>query len=438
MGDCGICCEVLNKSNRKDITCVFCDFVVCRTCFQKYITETLLDPHCMSCKKTFTYDFITNNCTSVFVTKNLKTHRENVLFDREKAMLPETQPFVVIENQRREYNNQISTIAEQKNALLRQVRQLDVQITGIYNVMNRLNYNNVPEERKKFIRKCPMNDCRGFLSSQWNCGSCEKKICNKCNEEKLEEHECNPDNVASMELINKDTKPCPKCGTMIFRISGCSQIWCTDCHTAWDWNTGRVINGVIHNPHYYEFINRGGTANRNHGDIPCGGLPDITTLRNVLILCSTKNETLLMFTNIHRTINHIQHHELRLHVVEDPVNLNRGLRIRYLMNGIDETTFKTTLQQNEKKRQKTIAFHNIYQMFVNVASDIFRQVVVYIENNYNLNDRKKCVEDNVVILNNLIEYFNENLEKIGKMYKCVYPGINGTYTFVNNILRDRN
>jgi hypothetical protein len=105
------------------------------------------------------------------------------------------------------------------------------------------------------------------------------------------------------------------------------------------------------------------------------------------------------------------------------------------MNDLDETTFKTTLQQNEKKSQKTIAFRNIYQMFVNVASDIFRQIVVYTGTNYNLNDRKKCVEDNIVIINNLIEYFNESLKNIGKMYKCVYPGITTDNVFVNNIQR---
>ena len=59
-----------------------------------------------------------------------------------------------------------------------------------------------------------------------------------------------------MEFLNKDTKPCPHCGTMIFKISGCSQIFCVDCHTAWDWNTSKIITGVIHNPHYYEFLNR--------------------------------------------------------------------------------------------------------------------------------------------------------------------------------------
>ena len=31
-------------------------------------------------------------------------------------------------------------------------------------------------ERKAFIKRCPADDCRGFLSSQWKCGLCEN-IC---------------------------------------------------------------------------------------------------------------------------------------------------------------------------------------------------------------------------------------------------------------------
>ena len=54
-----------------------------------------------------------------------------------------------------------------------------------------------------------MNECKGFLSSRWKCGLCETNICNKCNENENEdenEHVCKPENVASMELLNKDTK----------------------------------------------------------------------------------------------------------------------------------------------------------------------------------------------------------------------------------------
>ena len=99
--ECQICCEKFNMSTRRKVNCNYCEYSPCRSCFQRYLTETTLDPHCMNCKKGFTYEFVSETCTSVFVNKALKKHRENVLFDREKALLPITQNDVLIEKERR-------------------------------------------------------------------------------------------------------------------------------------------------------------------------------------------------------------------------------------------------------------------------------------------------------------------------------------------------
>ena len=430
--DCLICCEKLNKSTRKEIKCNYCEFICCRECIQKYLVEISNDPNCMNCKKVFTRDFLSENCTSVFIHKTLKTHRENILLIREKSLLPSTQPYVVVEIEKNKLRSAILDIHDQKTKLIAQVYLLDNQIDGIQRNINimrvqepgQVNVAGPSEivEVKKFIRKCPMNECRGFLSTQWKCGVCETKICNKCNEECLNEHICLPNNVASMELLNKDTKPCPECGTMIFRISGCPQMFCTDCHCAWNWNTGKVEKGVIHNPHYYEFVRQGGQVHREHGDIPCGGLPDVYTIMRI----SSNKDTAKLLTNIHRTITHLQHYELRNHVVdENTINeTNKQHRIKYLMNQISDDQFKKILQQQEKHRSKEIEFRNIFLMFVNVATDILAQMHI---------QRGTIVElEQMIILENLKNYFNDNIKKIGKIYHVVYPGINIDYTFINN------
>jgi hypothetical protein len=55
-------------------------------------------------------------------------------------------------------------------------------------------------------------------------------------------------------------------------VKNCTQIWCTQCHVAFDWVTGKIETGTIHNPHYIEFIrNRGLTLHDNNecgDDIP--------------------------------------------------------------------------------------------------------------------------------------------------------------------------
>jgi hypothetical protein len=398
----------------------------------------------MSCKKTFSIDFMNDNCTSVFITKSLKKHREDILLDREKALLQETQPYVDVQIAKKNISNQIKALYDLKYEHRKKEKVFDDQINELNQEMNSISVDNinVSQERKKFVRKCPIQNCRGFLSSQWKCGSCEKNICNKCNEEKVDNHECNSENVATMELLNKDTKPCPSCGTMIHKFTGCSQVWCTECHAAWDWNTSRIVTGVIHNPHYYEFVRNGGNGGRNHGDIPCGGLPTVDNLHTLLTRIYTRNNVPQLIYRVHQCITHIQNYELRNHDVEDNVETNRRLRIQYLMNELGENEFKTFLQQNEKKRQKSIAFRNIYQMFIDVSSDILRQIVVFIKdkkpNGIGSKEALECIpfiDENLIILINLIEYFNNSFKKIGKNFKCVYPGISREYYFANNLER---
>ena len=104
------------------------------------------------------------------------------------------------------------------------------------------------------------------------------------------------------------------------------------------------------------------------------------------------------------------------------------------MNELGETDFKIVLQQNERRRHKTAAFHNLYRMFIDVASDILRQVVVFVREHRQ--KPKECIvfiNENKTIIDNLIAYFNDSFKKVGKVYKCVYPGITSDHRFVNNI-----
>lgn len=77
-----------------------------------------------------------------------------------------------------------------------------------------------------FVRACPSGDCRGFLSSAWKCGTCEGWACSNCHEyigkdKNKTVHVCHPDQIASARMLEKETKPCPKCASAIFKISGC-------------------------------------------------------------------------------------------------------------------------------------------------------------------------------------------------------------------------
>ena len=117
--------------------------------------------------------------------------------------------------------------------------------------------------------------------------------------------------------------------------------------------------------------------------------------------------------NIHMLVAHIQNDELALGAYRDidqAVN-NLDLRIKYLMNEMDEKEFKVTIQKREKSKNKTRDIANILQMFANTASDIMRQLVI---------DKEKS---HLNILDNLIQYTNTTFVHIHKRYNCATPFI---------------
>ena len=91
MTTCDVCCEKFNKIHHKKVECPFCDLKSCRSCSQRYILESFQDPHCMGCKTIWNREFVDSFCTKYFRNTELRRHREKVLFEREKALMPQSQ-----------------------------------------------------------------------------------------------------------------------------------------------------------------------------------------------------------------------------------------------------------------------------------------------------------------------------------------------------------
>lgn len=215
---CDICTENYNRSTRSAVKCSFCEYTACRSCCEIWILDNNT-PRCLNnkCAKEWSRKFLVENFTKRFMVTKYKEHREKILFDEQRALLPATQPLVerMIEGERitkkiDELNNQIRTLHIETYRLNRQRQDL---------------FNTNRNERRLFIRACPDEECRGFLSSQWKCGLCDKWTCNKCHviigTNKEIEHICNGNDLATAEFINNDTKSCPTCGTGIHKIEGC-------------------------------------------------------------------------------------------------------------------------------------------------------------------------------------------------------------------------
>lgn len=410
--DCSICCERFSSRLRVKVECNYCNLECCRQCVQKYLTEITTDPHCMQCKNAWNREFVDLACTKNFRNHQLKSHRENILFEREKCLLPDAQ---VILAHRKECEKRISEHSERITQLSSEMYALHLEIENVRR--QSLAVLTVPAEKRKFVRKCPVEECRGFLSTQWKCEVCDNKICHECNEIKGDTHECKPENIETMKLLKKDTKPCPNCGTMIFKISGCSQMWCPDCHTAFDWNTLQIEKGVIHNPHFYEFQRLGGIAHRNPGDIPCGGIPTVNELYTACNIHHNvrgrHHQTLQPESKTVFDFCQLMYHVEQVEMLRLPNENSLELRIMYLSNSISENEYKNTLQKREKSREKIRDINNILTMLVQTGSDLLRQFV----------NKEITLENIKDVIASLLKYTNSTLQVISDRYSCVVPQI---------------
>ncbi len=632
---CSICVENYNNSTRKQVDCFYCDYSACRSCCETYILNEA-KPCCMNteCNKEWTRKFIVDNFTNAFVTKKYKKHLENVLFERERSLMPETQ--IVIERQKAEEKLKNAEI-ELKSELLRhrceiEILKLKKQFKGevkesmkqkvyklskkYYDISYNRKYNihdkelnaaiqaslqdidtNVDEkEKKRFIRSCSDLECKGFLSSQWKCGLCDKWTCPDCHENKgLDRngsHTCDPNNVASAKLISHDSKPCPNCHTGIFKIDGCfakdtsiltwdgevlpvqkievgmeligdeaeirtvvqiftgeddlylieqqagmnyvvsgkhklilqkeifnkqgesvgfhiieitpeelvatvseeelrnyygykiqrdeiihlssikikyvgkgeyygfmlnngnkfllsdltvvsncDQMWCTQCHTAFSWRTGKIQKSV-HNPHYFEYMRKKGSNNTNGHAFDCNNFEVNHNTLNTINRYA-RNHTYLTHSNpikhndykkLDKLTNCLQPYldatlhrkqQFELGVGHNISELNQSHRINYMKNNIDLGKFKTLIQRNEKREQKNNEILQVFQLVQTAFTSICERVII------SLKDSKKNEYDLSPIdeLDGLITYANELLADISKCYKCVLYYFNKNFNF---------
>lgn len=233
----------------------------------------------------------------------------------------------------------------------------------IQELRQRIHKTEVVKEKREFIMNCQSTGCKGFLSTKYKCGLCEKYTCSACLLVKEEGHECNADDISTVRMIREETKPCPKCSTRISKIDGCDQMWCVECKTAFSWKSGLVVNGAIHNPHYYEFLRQSqGFVPR--ADNPCEELPGLAAMR--MLLRTVRGE--YFRTNLysfHRFIEEVNWRCRMVNRYEEQLVQNR---ILYLMDRMDKKTFT---QKAFMYYQRSLRFQRISELM-----NMLRQVLL--------------------------------------------------------------
>jgi hypothetical protein len=445
---CIICTEnftYLSSSKRKAITCEYCEFTACTICCKRYILDQE-SSICMNtdCEKEWTRKFVVNTFPNTWVNKDWKNMNAKVGVDKEKALFPATMGVIAEIKAKDAIKTEIKQLRLQHSAILRKIWDFETQLRNGGDVITEKNVSNG--------RRCPDPECRGYLSTQWKCGLCEKWACPECHVMKGDardaEHTCDPDTLATAKLLSKDTKPCPKCSTPIHKIEGCDQMWCTQCHTGFSWRRGTIENRV-HNPHYYEWQrqNGGGRAPRNVGDFECGrDIADRSTIRSITVGFTKFESSIAVVSKENSQIMNIAKEKIlkiirntvHLHDVCGPqfrttnVDVNQDARVKYITNEYDDKKFASIIHKNNKAISKKQDIFNVIQLQHQGVTDIVFRIIEEL-NHINTIDTTTITLDNcesvlrqpannikdlLIEIKTLTDYSNNLLREHSITYQC--------------------
>ncbi len=448
--ECSVCCEPYNKSNHARVMCEYgsCKYTACIECIRTYLLSSTNEAHCMECKQAWSPKFMLI-LKKNWLAETYRTHREKLLCDVELSKIAETMPAVEFYKNKKRVE---ATEHELRKQLMAEATKNQREFTAKQQELTRkiaesrarttaaVTPNKVAtkEEKKVFFMSCPAIDCKGMLSTQYKCGLCALYACHECHEiigtNKTDEHTCDPNNVASAVAIKKETRQCPSCHNRIYRVEGCSQMWCTGCHTAFDWNTGKkVVSERLHNPHWLEY-QRGlnnGQAPRAPGDVPCGGLCGYNELnRQIVTKISEKYpETRMHLRDIFRFLENVVLNDLR--TTRERVQALRDfeiLRLDYIIGDMTRAEMSAKIYNNDKIRQKNTEMLNVYELQSAVGIDLFRRLLIS-TNTKEMFESEVC--ELIAEYDKLRVYCNGLFATISNTYGTTVPQVSDKWKVVN-------
>jgi hypothetical protein len=255
-------------------------------------------------------------------------------------------------------------------------------------------------------------------------------------------------------------------------VRNCDQMFCTSCHTAFSWRTLEIVQGAIHNPHYFAWRQAQGINERTIGDIQCGGVPDqslfnfysdlrhkyhisyyddmhkdvfdsidknssIATRAELLtdgrrtynnserVHLTPNHKMYAVFTNICRLLEHMrsytQRHGTFFYDDEDRATRLRHMRLAYLSNDMSKEQFQVFLSSEEKKREKLRILSQPIDTLYNAGADVLRRAIPSVSNvGVDMSKPENRTPENYTML---FEYGKRHIDEYYKLLEF----INGIY-----------
>ena len=415
---CSICTENFTTTLRRPVTCPGCSESACTTCYKQYFLSSPKDPNCMHCARAFDIPFMMAMFPKSFVGGELRKHRETTLVDLQRALLPQTQDAVVGFKEYRKLEADVKNSEQRLAEAKALVNKCETVIHGGKRRMDILKASRYlpqddaeagpsePKKQRVCTMPCPLGDCKGFLNGAYVCGICESHVCSTCHEKREKDHVCDPAAVQTIKAIKMDSKACPGCSTFIYKISGCPQMFCTNCHVFFDWNTLKIQEGgVRHNPHFFDWLRENGKLQPDRNDC-FGRIPTVTEIQVAM-----RNHYLyfygpsFMFTRVQNTAKELittippeekerlvhaqnaafKHLRVSRHgLYTDVPELNAicaandpiwESRLRFLAGELTEAEFKAKLSLNEQKIQRAHELRQVIEGYCMIVGALFDQFI---------------------------------------------------------------
>ena len=86
--NCSICADHYTAVLRKKVECSFCHKATCSKCVENYLMSRHEDAHCLHCRVNYSDATLRGICTQTYLKNKYYKHRQEVLMNRERSVLP--------------------------------------------------------------------------------------------------------------------------------------------------------------------------------------------------------------------------------------------------------------------------------------------------------------------------------------------------------------